>query len=74
MKGDLQSGPEKVGQKAAGLTERQYAILRERVVPFCTAAGAGGSGELRIDGGFIYSTAEVEALRPRCAKLLPALR
>ena len=74
MKGDLLSGPEKVGQKAAGLTERQYAVLKERIIPFGTVAGAGGSGELRIDGGFVYTTAEMEALRPRCATLLPTLR
>lgn len=74
MKGDLLGGPEKVGQKAAGLTERQYAILKERILPFCTAAVASGPGELRIDGGYVYTTAEMEALRPRCATLLPALR
>ena len=74
MKGDLLGGPEKVGQKAAGLTERQYAILKERMLPFCTAAAASGPGELRIEGGYVYTTGEMEALRPRCAKLLPAHR
>lgn len=74
MKGDLLRGPEKVGQTTAGLTERQYAVLKERILPFCTAAGASGPGDLRIDGGYVYTTAEMEALRPRCAKLLPALR
>jgi hypothetical protein len=74
MKGDLLGGPEKVGQKAASLTERQYAILKERILPFCTAAVASGPGELRIDGGFVYTAAEMEALRPRCATLSPALR
>ena len=74
MKGDLLDGPEKVGQKAAGLTERQYAILKERIVPFCTAAVASGPGELRVKGGHVYTAAEMEALRPRCATLLPALR
>ena len=74
MKGDLLDGPEKVGQKAAGLTERQYAILKERIVPFCAAAVASGPGELRIARGYVYTTAEMEALRPRCATLLPALR
>ena len=74
MKGDLLRGPEKVGQNTAGLTERQYAILKERILPFCTAAVGSGAGELRIDGGYVYTTAEMEALRPRCATLLPALR
>ncbi|HSQ29716.1 MAG TPA: hypothetical protein VLN49_07700 [Gemmatimonadaceae bacterium] len=74
MKGDLLGGPEKVGEKAAGLTERQYAVLKERVLPFCTAAASSGSGELKVEGGFVYTTAEMEALRPRCATLLPALR
>jgi hypothetical protein len=74
MKGDLLNGPEKVGQKEAGLTERQYAVLKERILPFCTAAASSGSGELKVDGGFVYTTTEMQALRPRCATLLPALR
>jgi hypothetical protein len=61
MKGDLLRGPEKIGEKASGLTERQYAVLKERILPFCTAAAASGSAELRIDGGYVYTTAEMEA-------------
>jgi hypothetical protein len=74
MKGDLLDGPEKAGQKAAGLTERQYAVLKERILPFCTAAVASGPGELRIARGYVYTSTEMETLRPRCATLLPALR
>jgi hypothetical protein len=62
----LQERPARMGRKAAGLTTRQYAVLKERVVPFCSNPGR--------TGGFVYSRTEAEALRPRCDALLPVLR
>jgi hypothetical protein len=44
---------------------REYAILKERVVPFCRTPD-------RL-GNYVYTTAEQEALRPRCGSLLPAV-
>jgi hypothetical protein len=50
----------------------QYAILKERVVPFCMS---GGSSD-RIAGPegkhfYVYSADEVSTLAPRCTSLLP---
>ncbi len=69
------------GQAASGLTDYQYAILQERILPLCTAASpaAGPGGETRIPAGgfsslyYVYAPGEVAALRPRCAKLMRAL-
>lgn len=64
--------------KDAGLTARQYAILKERVTPFCALGGAAGKEGARIKapGGayWVYSASEVSALSPRCAALTKALR
>ncbi len=60
--------------KANGFTDRQYAVLKERVTPLCLSdpvpAGADGA-RVRGEGAvfFVYSAAEVEALRPRCDAL-----
>ena len=60
--------------EAGKLTDRQYAILTERVVPLCTAGATprpDGEGGVRIGGAriaYIYSQGEVEALQPRCAR------
>ncbi len=70
------------GQAASGLTDYQYAILTERIIPLCTAASpaAGPGGETRIPAGgysslyYVYAPGEVAALRPRCAKLMRAMR
>lgn len=62
----------------AGLTPRQYAVLKERVTPFCALGGAAGKEGARIKapGGayWVYTAAEVSALGPRCAALTKALR
>jgi hypothetical protein len=51
---------------AGGLTGHQYAIVKERVAPFCEHGGASGN--------YVYSTTEFSALRSRCAALKPALQ
>ncbi len=74
---------EAAGQTAAGLTERQYAILKERIIPLCqaTETSAGAGGDVRIaqkDAGsdvfLAYKPTEVEAMRPRCGKLVAAFQ
>jgi len=74
---------EAAGQKAAGLTERQYAILKERIMPLCeattTAAGSGGDVRIPTKGSsanvfFAYKPTEVDAIRPRCTTLAAAFR
>jgi hypothetical protein len=51
---------------AGGLTGRQYAIMKERVAPFCEHGGASGS--------YVYSATEFSALRSRCPALKPAIQ
>ena len=74
---------EEAGQTAAALTPRQYAILKERIMPLCeaTETAAGPGGELQVPKKassshvfFAYKATEVEAIRPRCAKLATAFR
>ena len=71
------------GQTAAALTPRQYAIIKERIMPLCeateTAAGPGAQLQVPKKGStshvfFAYKPTEVEAIRPRCANLAAALR
>jgi hypothetical protein len=55
-------------------TETQYAMIKERVVPFCLAGGtsariAGPEGE----HFYVYEPEEVEALAARCDAIMPAL-
>ncbi len=56
--------------EVAGLSPEQYAVLRERLTPFCS-----GDGGARIPGSgpgiyYVYSETEIAALQPRCAKLM----
>ena len=56
---------------AAGLTEEQYGIIKERVKPFCGEGG--GAARIAGSGGgiyYVYSETEIAALQPRCAKLV----
>ena len=68
----LRERPPKAGLEASGLTEIQFAILKERIVPFCKADAA-GAGAARLTDGLVYGAGEMEALRPRCARLSAAL-
>lgn len=77
---ELVERPNVVGAAAVGFTPVQYAILKERIAPFCTAGagvGAGGQGAaVPAEGSnesYVYEAGEVEALRPRCAALMAAL-
>lgn len=75
---ELQKESEAIGAAAAGMTDRQYAIVKERIAPFCTAgeqlvrdadgATVPGDGE-----DYVYSAAEIAALTPRCDVLGKAI-
>ena len=77
---ELQQRPHVIGAEAGGFTTIQYAILKERVPPFCE-----GGADLRQDEGgasapgvdernrYVYGADEVEALRTRCEALTLAL-
>lgn len=67
--------------QASGLTELQLANLKERIVPLCSAIEtlSVNGNEARVPTEaqavfWVYTPAEVEALRPRCAALMTALR
>lgn len=68
---------EEAGRAATGLTARQYAILKERIMPLCeaTETTTGSGGELQVPKKesshvfFLYKPTEVDAIRPRCSKL-----
>jgi len=69
---------EAAGAKDQGFTARQFAILKERVVPLCLSEpGAAGKAGVKLPGqgnaSFVYTKEEVEALRPRCEEFLKLL-
>jgi hypothetical protein len=71
-------GAQSNAAKSNGFTDRQYAILRERITPFCFAdpmtPGANGV-KIKGDGPvfYVYSASEVAALQPRCEAFTKAL-
>ncbi len=84
LRRDLRNRPEKTGLAASGLTEYQYNILKERIVPFCSlpeAPAPAATGETRLPASqgnsgsmaFVYAPGEIQTLRPRCAKLMAGL-
>lgn len=64
----------KTAVQEAGLSETQYGIIVERVLPLCQAGGGttavAGSGRGIF---YVYTAAEVEAIGARCAALVPLL-
>lgn len=64
--------------KENGFNERQYAVLKERISPLClTDPPAPGGDALRLPGDgnvfYVYTSAEVAAVRPRCEAFLKSL-
>ncbi|MFI5142686.1 MAG: hypothetical protein ACHQQS_03300 [Thermoanaerobaculales bacterium] len=77
--GDQLREAEATGAKDVGFTPRQFAILKERVVPMCLSDPAAvDAGGLKLPGqgnaSFVYTKDEVEALRPRCEEFLKLLK
>ncbi len=59
-------------EKASGLKPRQYEIIKERVIPFCTVGSSSDRGQINIPQGdvfLVYTTQEAMAVGPRCAML-----
>lgn len=68
---------EKQSSEAGQFTDRQYGVLKERIVPFCNANVAADPNGITLPGagkGWVYSGAEVQALKPRCAAIMSSLR
>lgn len=78
VKDQLLNKPSQAGEKASGFEYRQYYILKERALPFCSLAKPASGGEVKIpvkaEMFLVYSPAEVQALSGRCSRLLPALK
>jgi hypothetical protein len=71
-------GAQAEAARSNGFTDRQYAILRERITPFCFADPmTPGANGVKIKGEgpvfFVYSASEAEALQPRCEAFTKAL-
>jgi hypothetical protein len=62
----LQERPARIASLSMGVSTRQYGVLKERIVPFCTNPGS--------TGRLVYKPGETQALRPRCDDLLPAVK
>jgi hypothetical protein len=64
---DLKPAAEKCSA-TGGLTLSQYSIAKERVIPFCSA---GGQSKVAGIGNnyYVYTPAEVAAMKPKCASL-----
>lgn len=79
MQSDAQGHATAAGVAAGGFTAREYAVIKERVVPFCRAQdAAAGDGDVHLPGRgtnvyFVYTPAEAAALRTRCGALMQAL-
>lgn len=66
------SGMEGVGAAAAGLTQPQYSVMKERIAPFCMALAKGS--DQPANSRLILTDAEKTALKPRCSALLVSLK
>ena len=56
----------------------QYGVVRERILPFCRSGVEAGEGSAQVPGDgtnifYVYSAAEISALRPRCGEFVKLL-
>jgi hypothetical protein len=58
---------------AGGLTLDQYAIAKERIIPFCNS---GGQEKVRGVGNlyYVYTPAEVNAMKSKCSQILSLIQ
>jgi hypothetical protein len=78
MEMEASNGAEAAALAAGGFEMREFAVIQERVVPFCRAAAQTGGGDVRIAGEgrnvfWVYTATEAAALNGRCAALLAGL-
>ncbi len=85
LRQQLLERPGKAGENASGIEKYAYAILKERILPFCALAQTpaakddlvrlpGENGSVSEHYSYVYTKDEVANLRPRCARLMPALK
>jgi len=78
---DAPAQAERAALAAGEFTAREFAMIKERLVPFCrvsAAAAEAGDGDVRLPGDgrdiyWVYTAAEAAALRERCGTLMEAL-
>jgi hypothetical protein len=78
---DVSAEMRKAQENAAqenGFSQRQYAILKERIGPLCLSDDVQpGPNGLQLPGEgrvfYVYTSGEVEAVRPRCEAFVKAL-
>jgi hypothetical protein len=63
---------EGIGAEAAGFTQPQYGMLKERITPYCQAIAKGGSAP--ADARLVYTDEEMQAIKPKCSVLLVAIK
>jgi hypothetical protein len=63
---------EAAGAEAGGFTQPQYSMIKERVVPFCTAVAKGT--DQATDKRLVYTDSEKAAMKPYCPAMLAALK
>ena len=63
---------EGIGAEAAGFTQPQYGMLKERIAPYCQAIAKGASAP--ADARLAYTDDEMQAIKPKCAALLVAIK
>jgi hypothetical protein len=69
-KGEEMRPAKEQGAKCGGFTLPQYTIAVERIAPFCNA---GGQEKVKGFGSniyYVYTPAEVSAIKPNCSKLM----
>jgi hypothetical protein len=78
--GALYQPSEHEAAKKVGMEHDRYAILKERITPFCAMDPAErGGGDVRVRGSgsgvfYVYEAAEATLLAPRCDALLTAIK
>ena len=66
--------------KLVGMDQKRYALLKERITPFCAFdAAARGAGDVRVPGigtgvYYVYEASEAALLTPRCSQLLAGMK
>ncbi len=58
--------------KSVGMTPTQYAVMKERIGPFCASPGARVPGATK-EMFYVYAADEISTLQPRCSKLTALL-
>lgn len=79
-KASIAFNAERHAAEQGGLGAKGYAMMKERVIPFCAAtAEQRGGGDVRLSGSgsgiyFVYHQSEADLLAPKCAAIAPLIQ